>query len=1641
MGHQLTSLGTASLDTMGGLITLADPRDLPEGASPRCFDVDFIVGSVFTRPGLQSVYTFATALNITAYALYNDIATFTYTGTEPTVNEGFTLSGFVGQQSYLNGLTVYVISATMSTFTAVVEHANDGPVSNLNATAISTSGLFVGPNVGAAFNGPTWSNPSNISSPTGYASATTTATLTAGPSAPTSGVNLNSGVAWSNPSNIYATGASFATVNLSAVTSQQLLASGTGFALPSTANVTGILVSVNGSYVGTGSGTVSLQLATSGFLVGSPVTFALANSNTTYVKGSSQFQWGTTFTPATVNGSVLGVSAQAQTTGSGTFSLNNMVVTVYYTTASSSGALLVQTFSFAVSLTSGVSGFGATFMAYSSAATQITLQLLQNGVPVGTPKTQQLTTTPTLYTLGVPSDLWGTLWSPANVNSNAFGVQLTASGTGTTHAGDLDITTYVTPSLTNFNWIGTYEQNDGALTTLALDADGNMWAENVLSNPGVLALSLTGLIPGSFANGATINNSEFVMFSDLSIGTERPRQLFNTGVWYPITQVGPGVAPSFQAATGSVGGVLLLSSYSWSDGVATFTYAAVSAPPTVGSLYVVAGTGTALDGQVVVVLSGSTDTSFSAAVKGTFPAGPTSISGTLAPQFSYAIASITQPPAYTHFPAGMGFFMGPAAGVQGTGTNVTVYYSITGSPPDPALVPFNTQIGTYVYITGAVSGSYDFNGVWQVTGVGSGNYPGTSENVSYFTFTFPTSGSFGNGIAGARYSVTGATLTLSTPVDNLTAGTQITITGAMLETGWNNTWTISEAVNSGQYTITTTQYNGSGIATYGWEFASLTNNQPPVAGNLILISGCVNNAAFNGTFVIASVVGSTFTVALNIPINAQPSPVPEGAAQAVMFGNVFLFDPGETFVGTNTDVIYGNDTGTGQISVIGSSLVPIGAGTRQAICFFITDSGNWTPASPPVTFTVASDANLLNVVGIPIGPSNVVGRGIAITEAGQNGVPGANFYVITEPVVNTIGNVTTTYSSTIINDNTSTTASFSFTDAVLLDSQEVDIPGFDLFNLIELGSCAWCVPYASRMFYGLQLNKVDNFNNLTFDGGYISTNANNQPLPDYWTLFLTGNELQLINSPVTGSAYYVSNTTGSIQPVMGMISQTAYQDPYNVAIIQSNTAYSVRVACSCPSGIRLGTSVIDLVDLSGGNFGTVYGSFTVPYQSMTSTVSVFTGSLIPNGTFTGLVPTTLQLRVWQKNMGVGADVLIDRIEVYPTTFPYLKTEVYGSYINKPESIDASVATGGIIDTSTENPQPCMGGFVMRDNLYLLKLSSMYYTKSNTNSEPGGWSLTEVSNRAGAIGINSYDTGEEWAVFANRSGVYGFNGGIPQRVNEEIFQVWEAINWDAGNTIVLRNDIINRRILIAVPMPTGISPTGVATASYQWLPYAPYNPTPTTPNVVLMLNYQAMATFDELVNSPQMHTTMFGTLAVQDMKRKWTIWNIATPYMGFVLRGNYNDQPLYICNGIDSSKIYQLSNDQLSDDGVPIHSLYTTYGHVNAAKAVTMPIFGMHTKRYTLLQAALVGSGNNPVRMIPNDLNARYPYSIPGGINMVDPAQDDVFRSINCKGQRIFLEFSSNAVGSYFQLSKTLLTGKADPWSSLNPTGGGNAGIF
>ena len=92
--------------------------------------------------------------------------------------------------------------------------------------------------------------------------------------------------------------------------------------------------------------------------------------------------------------------------------------------------------------------------------------------------------------------------------------------------------------------------------------------------------------------------------------------------------------------------------------------------------------------------------------------------------------------------------------------------------------------------------------------------------------------------------------------------------------------------------------------------------------------------------------------------------------------------------------------------------------------------------------------------------------------------------------------------------------------------------GYNLFNCIEIGDPQWLNRYADRMAFGGCLNKVQEFNNLSFDGGYLPST---QPAPLGWSQpDIYGG---LVASAKFGNAYYIKNTSGGPLSVAGLITQ------------------------------------------------------------------------------------------------------------------------------------------------------------------------------------------------------------------------------------------------------------------------------------------------------------------------------------------------------------------------------------------------------------------------------------------------------------------------------------------------------------------------
>jgi hypothetical protein len=1756
------------LEALGGLVASVRPSNLPNGASARTFDTDFLTSRVTQRPGEQSVYSYSGVQQGPNPAFS---AVDTHSGNVPWSNP----TGILEDDE--NYATATLVSSTSDTSSASTGTSSGGGVAWTNPQNIDSGSAYASVVISA-------SSSSNHTPSTTEGGATSTATLynqnppvqstilSGLPSVAASSATLyitvqatisisgsgssslglyystNNGSTWASagswssnlPSTVVSVPVSgltnldsvqikvtaqstltsgyavsgtvtvtnwYATTNGAAQpTSQTLAAAVSGLSIPANATITGLGISFQADYSGTDpSFTVSLN-------VGSSRSVALTTSPYTWTVGGPGILWGYNSWSASTLPSLV-ANFIASTTGTSTVNVNSLSVTVYYSLGQlASDYLDVTTFTFSIPNTQAITGVGVALKGYSSGSQTCSVQMLAGGTALDPPKTFTLPGTDGVTTLGSASDSWGASLSSAIVNESQFGVRIKVTGSGTAYLDYLTVTVYLTSGRNNFNFVQTFETETGIEYNLALDNAGNWWLEKITNNPGTLTLALSGTTANSFGSGATVYDRAFVANSNLTssliTGADIPRQYNLEQEWWDrITQEGPGVPPAFSASQSS-GAIADITAYSVNSNVVTLTANNSYSAGAVGT-FAALTSATFLNGQTLIVLStGLSSTQFQVAFT-TGNVGTTSDTGTFTPQYTYPVTSITQPSVQSD-PSDPGhlsvMLWSDGPGSTSSGDVVTVYYKSSwppGTQPDETLVTaFNAGYPVYVYITGAPFA----NGVYQVTSIGNALPPGVDHWRFYYTIQVPTSDYRLAIEPTGQYQITQGTVTTGSPVPGLAPGAQVSISGAGV-TAWDGVYPIVEALNSGAFNISQTALAG-GTATYTW---SLVSGEAPAPGQLVTITNTLNaNGILNVTdAVIASATGTnsgTFTITGFSSNLSYPTAVEEG--QATTAGTQFIIDPAPNVGSTTVNPIYGNSTG-GALTVVGaasSGTLPIGAGTRQGVVIFITRNGTWGPASSPITFSVAEDCNYITASQIPIGPPNVIARLIGLTQAGQNGVPGANFYTITVPTIFNVGGVQYISSPFLIPDNQTTTAQFTFSDSVLLQAEAIDVPGNNLFNLIEIGNPAWILQYADRTFYGGCQNKIQNFTNLSFNGGYLQPTGSAAAVPCAWSIdgpsnpaygtgftvtgfsisgnvvtvlctntltqglnvqidglstgtYLNGQtlnvisatgsqftaafshanvgvtsdsgtvasivtSLQLLPSPIFGQSLYVQNQTASTQAQYGIITQSAYQDAWNVGILQSNTPYSVRVTCRTPSGATGGGIVVDLTNSNQGVYGSTLGAYTLALSSITNTMATYTGTLV-GGTGLSTVPTGLLLRVWGQNLPAIADYEIDRVEVFPTNQPVLNNTVLVSYEGEPEQVDGVT---GQITLASQSQDQVMGAVIIRDALHFKKLNSIIECEDAANYEPSFWTTREVSQRVGACGPNAFDYGDEWDLTLHQSGLYAYNGGTPMIISRELQGLntgeglWDQINWSASKTFWLANDLRARRFYVGVAMKT----------PNFWLPNAPSNTNPTQPNVILMCNYDGVPSYEEMEGAAPVHITMFGTLKALDMRRKWSIWQIVSPYAATVLDGALSAETLFICNGTSTGKIYRLLAPQLqpTDDGVPIAPLYTTYGLTTMAEGLEKQT-GSLQKLATKFMANLEGSGTLQLRWYPNTLEATYPQTSPLNVALQDPAQNNIERRVEVRGQRIFTELSMNQTGTpvagYFELGELLMEIGAHPW--------------
>src|SRR5277367_2554070 len=796
-------------------------------------------------------------------------------------------------------------------------------------------------------------------------------------------------------------------------------------------------------------------------------------------------------------------------------------------------------------------------------------------------------------------------------------------------------------------------------------------------------------------------------------------------------------------------------------------------------------------------------------------------------------------------------------------------------------------------------------------------------------------------------SPTGATengflVTITTSAAHgLSAGPSVTVAGVAI-TGYNGTFPVGAAPSSTQFTYIAgasgLAASGGGTAASATATIQTTTAHGFVVGQLVTTTG-IGTAAYNGTFPIATVPDSTHF----------------------------------TFTADNGGLAA---SGGGTASAAGS----VDTGVHQVCVIFKTRQGYLTAPGPATTWTASGGLRAV-VTNIPTGPSNIVARILCFTGAG-----GASFFYVGSGASLYSGNM-------VINDNTTTSITVDFSDAILLAGSNVD----NLFNLIELGDCAGVTDYSERLFWWGERNKMNNWLNLGFDGGFSGPLLPHYPLG--WTpdaVFAAGgtDEETFV---VWGAAYSIVGNGST--PTRGLMTQSAVQDALGAQRIVANTDYTVRAHCAAGATLSQGTLHIHLFSQSAGINTT---GLQLTAAQLTASYIEYSAELTSPLT---TIPSDLVLRVYADGTpNVSGQFYIDSIEIFPTSTPVNSSIVRGSRVEDPESYDG---INGFMSVAENNGQAIRAAFKLRERLYFVKEHSLYVTQDDGTNEPSLWTISEVSRRLGTPSVRG--VGEDWVVIAHRTGLYIFSGGEPIKISQEVQPTWNEINWQYGHLLWVTVDITQRRILVGAPMGTA-----------------------TTPNTILMLDYHDLDDADDIATRPPVNVTYTGRKAATDMARKWSPWNIAANSCALIERTN-GTAVVAIGGGLPgvggagaTGKVYQLSDTQYSDDGTAIQSYYTT--HFFPERAVEQSLnLGAHRKLFSYLTMFVEGAGNLALTSYVDSQSAPQAQQ---PLPLSSPCLEDLELPINVLGERVAFQVSTNQPGAWFKLQKFTPSVRVDPWAPV-----------
>jgi hypothetical protein len=439
-------------------------------------------------------------------------------------------------------------------------------------------------------------------------------------------------------------------------------------------------------------------------------------------------------------------------------------------------------------------------------------------------------------------------------------------------------------------------------------------------------------------------------------------------------------------------------------------------------------------------------------------------------------------------------------------------------------------------------------------------------------------------------------------------------------------------------------------------------------------------------------------------------------------------------VPTSTTFRYRQSGPDATLQTGGGTVTPQGQlspGEHQVCEHYITQNGDITPPSPPYRFTVK--VNQYPLVTLSKGPANIRARVLSFTA-----VNGGSFAMMLVPP--RAGGIQVG-TSTVIQDNTTPNAIVDFPDTALLSATRIDEPGNNLFECFPLTTPDGVSWYQDRLAWKGEKNVMLGMQNMAFDGGTPFSATT----PNGWMVVESGGSV--VQSGFMPVYQIAAGQTGNIQ-------QPCVRRYDGGQIMLPATRYSLRFWVD---GAHEGTLTATISSAATG-FSTSAAVSMTARGYMAGDFAADTPASIPDDMVVTLYSASSDL------------IQIRDVQFVYRDNPNRWPSCVMSYTQQPGTYDFITGILGAEDDSTE----LRAMFKLEENFYHVTASGLYYAQSIGNTEPSSWGMQRLADNCPAFHANAVTTGNGWASWAGRNGVFWFSGGRPSDAGAIIQRTWAAV---------------------------------------------------------------------------------------------------------------------------------------------------------------------------------------------------------------------------------------------------------------------------